>query len=191
MLSVTSSVKAGDMTNQYRHRAEALLRDPPLIGAMGPLRRAVVELQREAEAALIDADARLRSAARDRLDAVERLERCQRALLGTGQIVDPGTGMRRQYLRRRRAGIDDPVDTGDVGVVLAGEELRNALVDLLEIIGEPLSVRELHRLLVAHGVGVGGRASQSISGALRVEVSRGRVERVGWGEYRAASMRRG
>jgi hypothetical protein len=132
------------MSDQYRYRAEALLRDPPLLGAMGALRLAVVELQREAEAALIDADARLRSAAQDRLDAVERLERCQRALLGTGQIV-----------------------------------------------GETLSVSELHRLLVAHGVGVGGRASQSISGALRVEVSRGRVDRVGWGQYRAASLRRG
>jgi hypothetical protein len=179
------------MSDQYRYRAEALLRDPPLLGAMGALRLAVVELQREAEAALIDADARLRSAAHDRLDAVERLERCQRALLGTGQIVDRRTGMRRQYLRRRRVGIEDPVDTGDIEVVLAGEELRNALVDLLETVGETLSVSELHRLLVAHGVGVGGRASQSISGALRVEVSRGRVDRVGWGQYRAASLRRG
>lgn len=176
---------AGRGATQLRRRAEVLLRQPPLFGAIGEVREAVLELRAETERALADADERLRTAARDRRDARHRLRACDRALIGTGEVVDPRTGGRRQYAFVDGGMTPDPVDQSGADVELSGVELRDALVELLVITGTPLSVKELHRLLVAHGVKVPGRPTQVISNALRVEVGRGRVERVGWGAYRA------
>jgi hypothetical protein len=55
--------------DQRRIRAEAVVRRPGLIGAVDDERDAVLELRREAGAALADADARLRAVADDRLAA--------------------------------------------------------------------------------------------------------------------------
>jgi hypothetical protein len=171
--------------DQRRLRAEGLVKRPGLIGATGDKRDAVLELRAEAEAALADADARLRAAADDRLAAAARIRACNRALVGTGLAADPRTGDVVQYLRRRSDSFEDPLVDPSTLEVLEGEELRDAVVGLLETLSRPATVAELARLLAAHGFRPRGRPSQSISNALRVEMRWSTVERVARGTYTA------
>jgi hypothetical protein len=167
----------------WRARAEQAMDRPPMFRATGQLRVELLTLRAEAAAALADADERLRIAALDRLAAADRIRRTGRALAGTGQVVDPATGEVKQYLRRASVAFDDPLPDGSLEV-LSGEDLRLALVDLLELLGRPASVAELGRLLAAHGYTTSGRISRRISNALVVEMGGGRVERVRRGRYR-------
>ncbi len=112
--------------DQRRLRAEALVRRPGLIGATGDKRDAVLELRAEAEAALTDADARLRAAADDRLTAAARIRACNRALVGTGQVIDRRTGAPAQYLLRRSDAFDDPFpDPAELEVLGVGGTSRS------------------------------------------------------------------
>jgi hypothetical protein len=167
-----------------RRRAEAMLRDPPMFGAFGPIGAAVREIRDEAQAALDDADARLRQAAIDRMAAADRIRLANRALAGHGRIID-AHGNEVQYLRRRTLQAREPVVEPEGLDVLRGEALRDALVDLLVTIGTPVTVNDLHRFLVAHGFTVAGRPSRTISNALGVEVRAGTVRRVARGRYEA------
>lgn len=168
-----------------RDRAEALVARPGLIGATGDRRDAVLELRSEAEAALADADDRLRVAAGDRLAAIDRIRRVNRALVGTGQVVDPATGELIQYLRRRSDTVEDPLPDPTGLETIDGRELRDLLVGLLQILDRPAAVSELVRLVAAHGFTPPGRPGQAVSNALRVEMEHGNVGRVAWGRYTA------
>jgi hypothetical protein len=171
--------------DQRRIRAENLVRRPGLIGATGNKRDAVLELRAEAEAALADADDRLRAAADDRLAAANRIRACNRALVGTGQVIDRRTGASTQYLVRRSDSFEDPLPDPAELEVVAGEELRDIVVGLLQTLSRPVTVAELVRLVAAHGFRPSGRPSQSISNALRVEMRWSTVKRVARGTYTA------
>jgi len=72
---------------------------------------------------------------------------------------------------------------------LRGIELRYALTVTLADEG-PMSVADLHYQLTLHGLQVAGRASKSISDALRWEVRLGRVLPRGRGYYGYGEMPR-
>ncbi|MGB9224375.1 hypothetical protein [Mycobacterium sp.] len=65
---------------------------------------------------------------------------------------------------------------------LHGIELRYVLTRILSQIG-PATIAELNDALVRWGFCVPGRASKAISDALRWEIGRGRVRRLGRGLY--------
>ncbi len=70
-----------------------------------------------------------------------------------------------------------------------GTELRYALVRLIQLTG-PATVPELISGLAYWGFAVDGRASKTVSDALRWERRRGRVQRRGRGLYSAGEMPR-
>ena len=63
-----------------------------------------------------------------------------------------------------------------------GIELRYLLTEHLFLQG-PATITELVQALASQGFEVGGRPSKSVSDALRWEVSRGRVRRLGRARY--------
>ncbi len=68
------------------------------------------------------------------------------------------------------------------------------LRDVLSLYGwelGPLTVNGLGRLRIEDGFAVGGRPSKVISDALRGEIGRGRVRRVGRGRYELGRVPRG
>jgi hypothetical protein len=73
---------------------------------------------------------------------------------------------------------------------LQGIELRYVLTMQLAVHG-PATITELIDALAWHGFHVRGRASKAISDALRWEIGRGRVRRLGRGLYGPGSMPRG
>ena len=73
---------------------------------------------------------------------------------------------------------------------LRGIELRYSLTMHLFRHG-PATITELADALAWHGFAVGGRASKSISDALRWEMGYGRVRRLGRGRYGPGWMPRG
>lgn len=167
-------------------QAEVSLARPGFLPALGPKRDAVLELRADAEAALADADERLRAAAGDRLQAADRIRACNRALNGTGEAVDPTTGRVVRYGLRRSDAFPDPLPDATTLDVVDGDELRQVLVELLRALERPATVAELVRLLAAHGMRPPGRASQAVSNALRVEMRWATVDRVARGTYAAA-----
>lgn len=77
----------------------------------------------------------------------------------------------------------DTYEAGDDAVVLRGIELRYALTYELAHLDEPLEVDKLVEALEDRGFAVPGRASKTVSDALRWERRRGRVRRCGRGVY--------
>lgn len=72
---------------------------------------------------------------------------------------------------------------------LWGVELRYVLCDLIAgAAGATCTVGELVEAVERCGFRLAGRPSKEISDALRTEVARGRVVRVGRGRYRAGSI---
>ena len=71
-----------------------------------------------------------------------------------------------------------------------GRDLRYVLTWTLLEAGTTLSVRELLRRVEAAGFVVSGRPSKTVADALRWEIARGRVVRVGRGLYRAGVVPR-
>lgn len=91
--------------------------------------------------------------------------------------------------------VGDALSTGHVATVgdagntesvpLRGRALRFVLVDeIRERGGESMTVAEMVAVLADNGHDLGGRASKVISDALRWELARGRVRRLGRGVYR-------
>jgi hypothetical protein len=74
-------------------------------------------------------------------------------------------------------------------IVLRGTELRYTLVRLLQLIG-PSTIPELVAGLEKWGFTIEGRPSKTVSDALRWELRRDRVRRIGRGLYRAGGMPR-
>lgn len=69
-------------------------------------------------------------------------------------------------------------------------DLRYVLTIVLLDAGRPLSTSELLTAVRAAGRDVSGRASKTVSDALRWEVRRGRVVRVGRSQYAPGTMPR-
>jgi hypothetical protein len=169
-----------------RRDAEVLVARPGWWPPREPVRSALLELKAEAEAALTVADEALRAAAAERCRCVERLEACNVALSGTGKVVD-GEGRTVQRFQHRVAiPLHDPFPADDALVPIRGGLLREAAVEVLRAGGRPSTVAEVRRLLAAHGVRPSGRASQTLSNALRAEVLAGRVVRTARNRYEAA-----
>lgn len=74
--------------------------------------------------------------------------------------------------------------------VLAGRQLRYLLTIVLRDASRPLTVAELVGLLERDGRRVAGRPSKTVSDALRWEIGKGRVVRVGRSTYHRGSMPR-
>lgn len=72
---------------------------------------------------------------------------------------------------------------GKGAVLLRGRGLRFVLVAELRDREAPMTVAEMVTVLAEYGFDVGGRASKVISDALRWELARGRVQRLGRGVY--------
>ncbi len=162
---------------------------PGTFGVGGRLRQAVLELKEEALAARDEADRDLATAFLRRREATARLRAVNVALRGTGELIDPD-GVARRLLRKRGYAEPDPLPAPVAPQVVRGVGLREVLVDLLTAVdGDPLRPSELHRLLLADGLDVPGRPSQTIAAALAVEVRGGRVVRVGRGLYASALPR--
>jgi hypothetical protein len=91
-----------------------------------------------------------------------------------------------------RAGVDNGDMDGDADAVqVTGLNLRYVLSwHLVEAGGSMVSLAELVRRVEAEGFAIAGRASKTVSDALRWEVGRGRVVRIGRGLYRFGVMPR-
>ena len=74
--------------------------------------------------------------------------------------------------------------------VLAGRDLRYVLTVVLHQAGRPLTVAELVVILERDGLGIVGRPSKTISDALRWEIGKGRVVKVGRSTYARGRMPR-
>lgn len=73
---------------------------------------------------------------------------------------------------------------------LSGRELRYLLTVELHHATRPLTVPELIALVERDGLRVAGRPSKTVSDALRWEVGKGRVVKVGRSTYRQGTMPR-
>ncbi len=178
-----------DVTGYRRQRAELLIARPRPYACGGQARDDLRALRAETLSALDDADERLRQALSDRQAAITRAKAIDTAIRGTRLFINPDGSV--SYLgahRRHKADEwDDPLG-GEVDAdleVIDTDELRRRLVDLLHALDEPVSGRDLRRLLTASGVRPSGATSKAIGNALRQPISRGVVERVGRGHYRA------
>jgi hypothetical protein len=80
---------------------------------------------------------------------------------------------------------------GDIDAVpentreIAGSELRGAVAEMVRIASRPVTVEEIYRMLLAHGLRPAGYHAEKISNALRAEVKAGRVLRLARGMYEA------
>jgi hypothetical protein len=111
---------------------------------------------------------------------------CNVALVGTGEVRDRMTGETIQGLRwPTPIRFADPApDLGQAPITpLSGRRLREAGLALLEVTDQPLTIAEIERLLRLHHLVPAGRASQTISNALRPAVADGRIEAVESGCY--------
>jgi hypothetical protein len=146
-------------------------------------RRAVTERE------LAQADRDLAEATERRRRLVRRVEQCNLAITGTSQVRDRCTGEVLQRLGwTRRIPFTDPQPEIDLGraQVVSGRRLSDAITELLRVTDQALTLSEIERLLRLGGRVPPGRASKSISDALRRELAAGRVRRIRRGCYRAA-----
>lgn len=193
---------------QQGRRAEAVLaareagsgartESGPLLGG---LRHGVLALREQAVAAVAEIDVELLALLQQRRALVHRVRVAEDALHGS---------WRAEHRRRQVPPAELVPVVPRVREVLRGLALRVALVELLEALARAsqqvssgslgqvrggvsdgdLTVEELVQLLGQQGYGVAGRASQTVSNALQVEVRAGRVVKTGHGRYRSADHR--
>src|ERR1700728_1946185 len=99
-------------------------------------------------------------------------------------------GARCARLRATTSGVVTPLcDCSAMNQPLKGIELRYLLAMQLAVHG-PATVTEMIAALDRHGFCVCGRPSKAVSDALRWEVGRGRVRRLGRARYGPGSMPR-
>jgi hypothetical protein len=165
--------------------AEIRIRHPSPFPARGELRDQLAERRRLAELELADIDRELADVLARRRRMLERVDRCHVALAGTGEIVDPRTGQRLQRLPGRRPPRRDPQPTSesDAPTLVSGGRLCAAVRSILDAVGGPLDIPEIEHLLRLQGFAVPGRASHTISNAVRSALSDGSIVRLGRGRY--------
>jgi hypothetical protein len=88
-----------------------------------------------------------------------------------------------------RADVIPACDGSSMNRCLRGIELRYVLTMHLSLHG-PATIADMVDALSRHGFCVSGRSSKAISDALRWEIGRGRVHRIGPGRYVASSIPR-
>jgi hypothetical protein len=87
-------------------------------------------------------------------------------------------------IQRRRVPLPGDVDAEPEGTrPLHGPDLRDAVVAAVYAAGRPVTVSEIHRMLMSCGQRPCGDASKGISNALRVPVATGVVHRLPRGVY--------
>lgn len=89
----------------------------------------------------------------------------------------------------QREDVTPACDRSSMNLCLKGIELRYVLTMHLSLHG-PATIAEMIDALSWHGFCVKGRSSKAISDALRWEIGRGRVRRLGRGRYGPSSMPR-
>jgi hypothetical protein len=88
------------------------------------------------------------------------------------------------YSRLRRVPLPGDLDAQPEGTrPISGRELREVASQLVAASDHPLSISEIHRMLLAHGLHAEGRPSKAISDALKAEVTAGRLVRTRRGTY--------
>jgi hypothetical protein len=192
-----------------RDRAEVAIVRTPHLPPQGPVRTQILARRASASARLGELDESLRDTFEQRRRLVDRIERCTRALRGSGHQFDERRG---RYRGMRRVAWRDEQDqlveealgvgrAGSIGATsvastaassgtqptaLTGASLRRRAEELLQVLEVPVSPAELVELLALEGIAVPGRPSQTLTNALRVSLARGDVERCGRGRYRWA-----
>ena len=87
-------------------------------------------------------------------------------------------------IQRRRPPLPGDIDAEPEGTRrVDGADLRDAAVAAIHAARRPVSVSEIHRMLMSCGLRAGGDPSKSISNALRAPVAGGVVCRMAWGVY--------
>ncbi|MGZ4784496.1 MAG: hypothetical protein ACXV5S_02385 [Acidimicrobiales bacterium] len=185
-----------------RDAVEVSIFRPGPAAARGPHRDELVRRRDATVAELATVDAELATLVGRRRDLVDRIQACNLAIAGTGEIRDPETGETLQRMRnwRRHIPFDDPQptvgeDDGDdeddeavsVVSVVSGAPLRSAVLELLGAVGGPMSPAEIERLLRLQHLVPAGRPSQAIVNALRPALRRGQVTVVERGWYEIAT----
>ncbi len=118
-----------------------------------------------------------------------RITNCNLALVGTNEIRDRETGELVQVLpwvKRIPFRDPPPISAPHRTKIVSGRALCSAIVDLLRVTDQALSIPEIDRLLRLQDLAPAGRASHSISNAMAGEIRSGRVERVRRGVFRLA-----
>jgi hypothetical protein len=96
------------------------------------------------------------------------------------------------YPYPHRLPLPGDIDAVPVGTrAVSGRELRELVSQMVVASNRPLTISEIHRMLLARGLHPEGRASKAISNALQVEVTAGVVVRVRRGTYGPANNRSG
>jgi hypothetical protein len=169
---------------------ERAIRCPGAFGARGWVRDTMLERRATAEAELAEVDRELAEVTRRRRKLVTRIRNCNLALVGTSEIRDPDTGELVQLLpwgKRIPFADPQPVVEPRRATVISGRTLRSAVLQLLQVTDQQLTIPELERLLRLQGLVPAGRASHTISNAISAEIRSGRIVRVRRGCYRLAS----
>jgi hypothetical protein len=147
------------------------MRPRTLPGAFPPAERVIAAYQEHLLAELRAIDTQSATMAGWREAIVAELRRCRDAR----GWVD---------IQRRRAPLPGDIDAEPAGTRrVDGPDLRDAAVAAIHAAGRPVSVSEIHRMLMSCGLRAGGDRSKSISNALRAAVAGGVVRRVSWGVY--------
>jgi hypothetical protein len=180
---------------QAERRAEQLLVQPRPFPQTGTVGAALTRIRGEALDELGRVDAELAQLAARRGRLVRRVVAADRALLGTGVVVDAETGapVQRVASRGRRSTVSavrrqEVAPPTEPCRPVGGRRLRALLVELVSACEEPdgLTVAELVAVLAHLGIqGTGRRPEQAIANQLAAATREGRLERVRRGRYRA------
>lgn len=147
------------------------MRPRTLPGAFPPAQRVIAAYQEHLLSELRSIDEQAGSLAGWRAAIVAELRRCRDAR----GWVD---------MHRRRVPLPADVDAVPEGTTpLAGGELRDAVVRAIYAAERPVALSEIHRMLLACGVGPAGDPSRAISNALRTPMAAGIVRRLAAGLY--------
>jgi hypothetical protein len=147
---------------------------PKQFPATGAMKEKVEEIQAELLDDLRTIDGEVQELVWRRQAVVAELRRCRDALSGAAT----------KYTRRVPLPSDvdaEPEDTRP----LTGTNLREAAAAMVHAAARPVTVTEIHRMLLAHGMRATGRYAKAISDVLRVEVAAGRLVKVDRGVYAA------
>jgi hypothetical protein len=140
--------------------------------AMGPVRTKIEQIQHDLVEELKTLDQDVRALVRRRREIVTELCVCRDAFGGIGQH-----DVRRVPLPGEI--FATVAETREIG----GSALRDAAARMVRLAAWPVSVSDIHRLLLAHGLRPSTPPSMRIANALRPEVAAGRIVRVSRGIY--------
>jgi hypothetical protein len=147
---------------------------PKQFPAAGAVREKVEEIQTELLDDLRTIDDEVQALVWRRQAVVAELRRCRDALSGAPT----------KYTRRVPLPGDVDAEPEDTRL-LTGTNLREAAAAMVRAAARPVTVTEIHRMLLANGMRAAGRYAKAISDALRAEVAAGRVVKVYRGVYAA------